>query len=177
MNCSVCWQLQLRFDSTPSLGTSICLRCGPEKTRQKTNKQTNKQTTTTTGNEDQILIKLKYHTWKGQLLQMRIFRGLGVPTVVQQDWRHLCSTGLQAGSIPDLAQWVKDPVFSCCGLGRNCNWIWFLAWELHTPQIKLGHSRNSSLSFSLFSQLQIIPLSGWTTFHSPIPKFPAFTTL
>ena len=37
-----------------------------------------------------------------------------------------------AGSIPDLAQWVKDPVFAMnCGVGCRCTsdlallWLWF----------------------------------------------------
>ena len=38
MNCGVSWWLQLQFDS--GLGTSICRKCGPKKT--KINKQINK---------------------------------------------------------------------------------------------------------------------------------------
>ena len=40
---------------------------------------------------------------------LRIEQLLGVPIMVQQKWIWLASMRMQAGSIPGLAQWVKDP--------------------------------------------------------------------
>ena len=46
---------------------------------------------------------------------------IGIPAVVQQDWRCLGSTGMQTGS---LAQQSGLRIHHCrrCNLGRSCRW-------------------------------------------------------
>ena len=50
----------------------------------------------------------------------------GVPAVAQRAWQHLWNAGL----IPGLAQWAKEPAKVITAVA----WIWSLVWELHVQQ-------------------------------------------
>ena len=79
-------------NSTPSLGTSICSRCGPKKQKQKQNKKTPKKPNYFQGSNPHLYNNDSRSSHCGSVVTN--------PTSIHE----------AAGLIPGIAQWAKDLV-------------------------------------------------------------------